>query len=224
MGRLKLSAVLTLTLLITWTHCGLISEEESGGGGSGDGSDFSLTSDDMTSGGTLATTFTAGTGITGCTGSGSNTSPQLSWSNAPTSNINSLAVTLRDLDCTAGCSETGSATIHWIVYNIPTSSTSFSQGAGAASGSSLPVGALHARNDTYDDASGQVVGYFGPCAGGTQHTYEFKVWALSIEDLSDDATLSGLGGAAAATPTQVLTAIETHDQDSAVLQIESTGE
>src|SRR5262245_51354412 len=75
----------------------------------------------------------------GCTGK--NQSPALQWSGAP-AGTKSFAVTLYDPDA-----PTGSGWWHWVVFNIPASTTSLAEGAGTPDGGQLPAGAAQGRTD-----------------------------------------------------------------------------
>lgn len=79
----------------------------------------------------------------GC--SGENVSPALSWAGAP-AGTRSFAVTMFDPDA-----PTGSGFWHWVVYNIPASTTSLPSGAGSKGGT-LPAGAAQGTTD-YGTAS-----------------------------------------------------------------------
>ncbi len=102
----------------------------------------------------------------GCTGS--NLSPALNWSGAPTGTV-SYVLTNYDPDA-----PTGSGFWHWAVYNIPASVTSLAEGAGN-SGGSLPAGAAQLNND-----AGQP-GFAGACppVGDKPHRYIFTLYALN---------------------------------------------
>ena len=114
-----------------------------------------------------------------CTGDGTDTSPDLSWSGFPAT-TRSFAVTCFDPDA-----PTPSGFWHWTIVNIPLSTTSLDINAGQDD-SKLPEGAYHIRNDrsTFD--------YIGsaPPHGDHEHRYIFAVHALEVEhlDLPQDST------------------------------------
>jgi Raf kinase inhibitor-like YbhB/YbcL family protein len=111
----------------------------------------------------------------GCTGG--NVSPQLSWSGAP-AGTKSFALTVFDPDA-----PTGSGWWHWVVVNIPASTTQLASGA---SGKSMPAGSLETRTDFGKP------GYGGPCPPpGKPHRYIFTIYALKTDKLDLDAQSSG---------------------------------
>ena len=97
---------------------------------------FAVTSSDVRNGGMFTKQQEADT--FGC--SGGNVSPQLSWTGAP-AGTRSFAVTMFDPDA-----PTGSGFWHWVVYNIPASTTSLASGAGSKGGAT-PSGAAQATTD-----------------------------------------------------------------------------
>ena len=105
----------------------------------------------------------------GC--SGKNISPQLVWSDAP-KGTKSFAITIYDPDA-----PTGSGWWHWIVTNIPVSSTSI-----VADGSEkniLPKGAIESINDFGSTKFGGAC----PPKGDKPHRYITTVYALDTDNL-----------------------------------------
>jgi Raf kinase inhibitor-like YbhB/YbcL family protein len=109
----------------------------------------------------------------GCTGD--NISPALSWSGAP-AKTKSFALTVYDPDA-----PTGSGWWHWVVFNIPAEMTSLPEGAGELKNGLIPE-AVQVRND-YGHP-----GYGGACPpkGGGDHRYQFRIYALKVEQLPLD--------------------------------------
>src|ERR1700688_5332384 len=130
---------------------------------------MSLTSSEIKEGGTIANEQVF-KGF-GCTGS--NISPALSWSGAP-SGTKSFAVSMYDPDA-----PTGSGWWHWVVFNIPPGTTSLPKGAGDVKKKLMPKGAIQSRNDFGTD------GYGGPCppARDKAHHYQITVFAVDVDKL-----------------------------------------
>ena len=118
----------------------------------------------------------------GC--SGQNVSPALSWKGAP-AGTKSYAITVFDPDA-----PTGSGFWHWVLYNIPATTTSLAAGSGSSNGT-LPTGATQATTD-YGAA-----GYGGPCPppGDGPHRYIITVHALKVDhvDIPAGATAAVVG-------------------------------
>lgn len=114
----------------------------------------------------------------GC--SGENRSPALRWTGAP-QGVKSFAITMYDPDA-----PTGSGWWHWVVFDLPASTTGLSEGV-----ESLPAPAVQGRTDF------GTVGYGGACPppGATPHRYVFTVHALDVESLKlpVDATAAMVG-------------------------------
>ncbi|HTW83547.1 MAG TPA: YbhB/YbcL family Raf kinase inhibitor-like protein [Candidatus Sulfotelmatobacter sp.] len=112
----------------------------------------------------------------GCTGG--NRSPQLSWSGAP-AGTKSFAITIWDPDA-----PTGVGFVHWVLFDIPATTTSLPEGAGAKSDAG--VGGIHGTTDFGTQA------YGGPCPppGHGPHHYHITVYALDVPQLGLDKTTS----------------------------------
>jgi Raf kinase inhibitor-like YbhB/YbcL family protein len=168
------AAVLTLIALVSGTV--RAAEPQPGAAAAGK---FTLTSTDIAPGGKIADAQV----FEGFGCKGGNVSPQLSWSGAP-ADTKSFALLVHDPDA-----PTGSGWWHWIVYNIPASTTSLAAGAGGAKGQ-LPAGAVQGRTDFGTS------GYGGPCPPpGKPHHYHFYLYALKVAklDLPADATAAFIG-------------------------------
>ena len=119
----------------------------------------------------------------GC--SGKNVSPALSWSGAP-KGTKSFALLVHDPDAPTG----GAGWWHWLVVNIPASTTEFKKDAGKADSATLPQGAEQIITDFGSP------GWGGPCPPpGKPHRYHFTLYALKVEklDLPKGATASLAG-------------------------------
>ena len=86
---------------------------------------------------------------------------------------------------------TGSGWWHWVVFNIPASTTRLSEGAGDAAKNLLPAGAVQGNTDF------GAPGYGGPCPpkGDKPHHYVFTVYALNTDkiDVPANATAAYVG-------------------------------
>lgn len=110
----------------------------------------------------------------GCTGE--NTSPQLSWSNAP-EGTKSFAITMYDPDA-----PTGSGWWHWVVFDIPSNVNSLLKNAGNIEKELMPKEAIQSLTNY------GVPGYGGPCPPENHgfHQYIITVHALKVDKLGLD--------------------------------------
>lgn len=114
----------------------------------------------------------------GCTGT--NVSPQLSWTNPP-EGTKGYAITIYDKDA-----PTGSGWWHWLVFDLPATTLSLPAGAGDPAKNMMPAGAIQSRTDF------GAPGYGGPCPppGHGPHQYVVTVYALNTDKLGLDANAS----------------------------------
>jgi Raf kinase inhibitor-like YbhB/YbcL family protein len=140
-------------------------------------SSFTLTSSEAQDGAPFAAAqMSAAFGVPG----GKDTSPALAWSGAP-SGTKSFVVTMYDPDA-----PTPSGFWHWMVVDIPATTTRMPSGAGSADGKLLPAGAWQVPNDA---RMAQYVGAAPPPGNGV-HRYFIVVQALDVAslDLPKEAT------------------------------------
>lgn len=132
---------------------------------------FTVTSSDITDGQPQSARHAGD----GAADGAENVSPQLSWSGFP-AETKSFVVTCYDPDA-----PTPSGFWHWIVVDLPVSTTSLDTGAGAE-GATLPGGAFSVRNDV------GTKGYSGayPPDGDRPHRYYYVVHAVDVESLGVD--------------------------------------
>ena len=107
----------------------------------------------------------------GC--SGKNISPELHWKGIP-KGTKSLALTAYDPDA-----PTGSGWWHWVLIDLPATTTHLARNAGTSDGQALPKGAFQAVTDFGKG------GYGGPCppVGDRPHHYIFTLYALKTPKL-----------------------------------------
>jgi Raf kinase inhibitor-like YbhB/YbcL family protein len=132
---------------------------------------FTLTSGQFANGGTLANEQV----FTGC--AGGNISPSLSWTGVPAGTA-SLALLMFDPDA-----PTDSGFWHWLLFNMPPTTTSLPKNAGNVSSGLAPAGSIQGGTDY------GLKGYGGPCppAGDAPHRYVFTLYALPMASLGVDA-------------------------------------
>lgn len=130
------------------------------------GAKFTLASSSSGDGNAIPTRH-ANKGVSG----GQNVSPPLSWSNLP-EGTKSLAVACVDRHPIAN------NWVHWLVINIPASAGALPEGASRTA--MLPVGTTELENTL------GTVGWGGPQPphGSGPHSYEFLLYALSVQTLN----------------------------------------
>jgi Raf kinase inhibitor-like YbhB/YbcL family protein len=145
-----------------------------------DAGDFTLSSSDVAANSTIAGTHV----LNGMGCSGGNISPQLAWSGAP-AGTESFALTVYDPDA-----PTGSGFWHWVVVNIPATTTG-PRAAPAPRTAALLAGSVQVATDF------GVPGFGGPCppAGDKPHRYIFTLFALKTPklELPEHATAAVTG-------------------------------
>lgn len=148
---------------------------------------FKLTAPDFESKGRIALTHVYN-GM-GCTGQ--NISPALEWANPP-AGTKSFAVTMYDPDA-----PTGSGWWHWVMYNIPASTTGLPAGVGSPRGMGLIAGRNAPSGSVQGNTDFGTKGYGGPCPppGDKPHHYHMTVFALKVDklDVPGSATAAMVG-------------------------------
>jgi Raf kinase inhibitor-like YbhB/YbcL family protein len=129
---------------------------------------ISVTSETFTAGGPLP--LSAAHSYAG----GDDQSPQLSWTPGP-DGTKSYAVTCYDPDA-----PTDIGFVHWVLFDIPATTTSLPAGAGGT-----PEGGAI---EGYTDWGQSGWGGAAPPAGHGPHHYHFTVWALDVEQTGLDAS------------------------------------
>lgn len=137
---------------------------------------FQLTSPDLPPGKPIAEQYTAN--AFGC--HGGNQSPALRWSSAP-AGTRSFAVTIFD-----PYKPPASGWWHWIIYDLPATTTGLPRQAGSVGGEGLPAGA----KQVLPDGDAPQPHYYGPCpdVGDPPHHYVITVYALSVDHLEVPST------------------------------------
>ncbi|HTJ59313.1 MAG TPA: YbhB/YbcL family Raf kinase inhibitor-like protein [Devosiaceae bacterium] len=113
---------------------------------------------------------------------GSSVSPELSWSGVP-HRAKSLAISMYDPDAKTPDPKV-KGHWHWLLVDIPTSTTSLAQGI-ASQGGALPTGMVSLPNGAGHAA------YDGPCPPpGNPHHYQITLYALPEASLDAAAIVT----------------------------------
>jgi Raf kinase inhibitor-like YbhB/YbcL family protein len=118
---------------------------------------------------------------------GNDISPPLAWGPG-TNNPSSYAIILNDL---------GNGNKHWAIWDIPAATTSLPEGLSL--GFNVPE--VAGAKQKALGSGNQTLQYFGPCPGGTNHKYEFTLYAINkatLPGLSQSSTVAQVETAAAA--------------------------
>lgn len=133
-----------------------------GNGGGGNAPAFAISSNAFAEGAAIPAEHQC-TAISG----GQNLSPPLSWTAGP-AGTQSYAIVMKDVDINFN---------HWVIWDIPASTTSLPAGVENAFQPANVPGAKQAA------LNANLVGYFGPCSPTTVNTYEFRVYALPVANV-----------------------------------------
>ena len=101
---------------------------------------------------------------------GEGTSPALTWANAP-AGTQTFVLNMRDMDVARN--KTTDDQAHWVVWNIPASTTSFPEG--------VPKGSQRPDGSFQISATGPMYRGPGATATGPQHHYMFEIYALDTK-------------------------------------------
>jgi Raf kinase inhibitor-like YbhB/YbcL family protein len=138
-----------------------------GGGGRGPALvTIAVTSTSFADGAEIPAKYTGGQGV----------SPQLSWTGAPTGTMGYVLI-MHDVDVAIPAGSLNNDITHWVVWNIPASTTSLPEGGPVPSGA-----------NQYSLRGPQYMGP-APPAGHPYHHYIFEVYALNAPlDVAAGAT------------------------------------
>jgi hypothetical protein len=129
-------------------------------------------------------------------------SPALTWTNVP-AGTQSFVLHFHDPDVSIQ-NGTGDQ-VHWLVWNIPATTTSFAEG--------MPAGAALPDGSKQISASGQTYRGPGAPATGPYHHYTFEIYALDIKL----DTIEPAGTNEQETRTKVWAAMQGHVRGKAVM-------
>jgi Raf kinase inhibitor-like YbhB/YbcL family protein len=157
---------LTMSVLIALITTPLIAQQR-GGAAAPAGPPMTMTIAGFTDGGQIPVKFTqAAPGV--ATGEG--LSPAITWSNAP-AGTQSFVLNMHDMEVVRN--KTTDDQAHWVVWNIPATSTGLPEG--------VPKGAQLADGSYQISATGAMYRGPGAPANGPPHHYMFEIYALDTK-------------------------------------------
>lgn len=136
--------------------------------------------------------------------SGPGSSPPLSWTAGP-SGTQSYAIVLLDV------TNASRTVTHWLLYDLPATTTSLPQGVPVGASLTTPVSAKQGPNYYMRER-----GYRGPCAPTGTNRYEFTLYSLDVAELPE------LG--ANPTPAQITAQLTMHQLASTKLTVTSSAQ
>ena len=112
------------------------------------------------------------------TGEGADVSPHLTWSQAP-AGTKSFAIICDDPDAPSAKHPATEPWVHWVIFNIPTSTSVLPESIARTTEPKEVVGARQGKKSWASDN----LGYRGPMPppGSGPHRYFFKLYALDCE-------------------------------------------
>jgi Raf kinase inhibitor-like YbhB/YbcL family protein len=183
-----------LAVLLSALAGSVIAAQGQGGGGQRGGGPparpMTLTTTAFPDGGPIPVRFTQ---------AGEQVSPALTWTNTPAGTVSFV---LHMLDPDVARNRTTETQVHWLVWNIPATSTGLPEG--------VPMGAELPDGSRQVSATGPVYRGPGAPATGPMHHYTFEIYAL---DTKIDVPA---GGDAFETRTKVMQAMQGHVLGKAV--------
>jgi len=155
-------------LLMTFAAAGAVAAGQQRGAAPGPAAPpMTMTVAGFSDGGPIPVKFTqAAPGV--ATGEG--LSPAITWTNTP-AGTQSFVLNMHDMEVVRN--KTSDDQAHWVVWNIPASTTSFPEG--------VPKGSQRPDGSFQISATGPVYRGPGAPATGPQHHYMFEIYALDIK-------------------------------------------
>jgi phosphatidylethanolamine-binding protein (PEBP) family uncharacterized protein len=77
----------------------------------------------------------------------------------------------------------GGAAYHWVLWDIPASTTSLGEGVERMPMPTMPMGVMGSKQTRPGLDASTWFGYTGPCPQGAQSTYVYTVYAVKVASL-----------------------------------------